>query len=106
MTGLLSTVLLASARGQVAGFLDALIQVYTLLIIAYVLVSLVQSAGMAIPYNRVTSTIIGFLNDAVEPFLALFRRILPPLGPLDLSPLVAIIALQFVGRLVVGLVQG
>jgi len=34
-----------------------------------------------------------FLRDVCEPYLRIFRRILPPLGPLDLSPVVAIFAL-------------
>jgi YggT family protein len=101
-----AAVVLADTRGQVGEFVEALVQVYTLLIIAYILVSLVQSAGMRIPYNRVTSAVIQFLNDAVEPYLGFFRRFIPPLGPFDLSPIVAILALQIVGGLVVSLVQG
>ncbi len=106
MSALLDTVALASARTQVADFLDALITVYTIMIFAYILFSLVQTAGVRIPYNRFTSAVIGFLNDAVEPYLAIFRRIIPPLGPLDLSPIVAIILLQVVGSLVVRIVAG
>lgn len=97
---------LASARTEVASFLEALIQVYTLVIIAYILFSLVQSAGMRVPYNAATSAIIKFLTDAVEPYLAVFRRFIPPLGPFDLSPIVAILALQIVGGIVVSLVRG
>jgi len=100
------TIALASARTEVASFLEALLQVYTLVIIAYILLSLVQSAGMRIPYNAVTGAIFKFLNDAVEPYLAFFRRFIPPLGPFDLSPIVAILVLQIVGGLVVSLVRG
>lgn len=103
MTGLL---VLASARTQVADFLQALIQVYALLIVAWVLVSLVQSAGMRIPYNRFTSTVLRFLGDAVEPYVGIFRRFLPTLGPFDLSPLVALLVLQIVGQVVVNVVAG
>lgn len=100
------TVALASARTQIADFLSALLMVYTVMVFAYILLSLVQTAGVRIPYNRATSAAIGFLNDAVEPFLAFFRRFIPPLGPLDLSPLVGIIVLQVVGGLVVRIVEG
>jgi uncharacterized protein YggT (Ycf19 family) len=106
MSGVGAILPLADVRGEVGSFIEALVQVYTLLIIAYILVSLVQSAGMRIPYNTVTSGIIRFLNDAVEPYLAFFRRFIPPLGPFDLSPIVAILLLQIVGGLVVSLVQG
>lgn len=98
-------VVLGTARDQAASFIEALIQVYTILIIAYILLSLIQSAGVRIPYNTFTSTVIRFLNDAVEPYLAFFRRFIPPLGAFDLSPIVGIFALQIVGQLVVSLVR-
>lgn len=106
MSTFTETVALATARTQIADFLSALLTVYTIMVFAYILLSLVQTAGVRIPYNRATSAAIGFLNDAVEPFLAFFRRFIPPLGPLDLSPLVGIIVLQVVGNLVVRLVEG
>lgn len=106
MSSVVESVALASTRTQIADFLDALLMVYTVMVFAYILLSLVQTAGVRIPYNRATSAAIGFLNDAVEPFLAFFRRFIPPLGPLDLSPLVGIIVLQVVGGLVVRIVAG
>jgi uncharacterized protein YggT (Ycf19 family) len=42
----------------------------------------------------------------VAPYLAIFRRFIPPLGPIDLSPIVGIFLLQIVGRIVVGLIRG
>jgi len=41
-----------------------------------------------------------------EPYLGFFRRFIPPLGPIDLSPVVAIILLQIVGGIVVRLIRG
>ena len=61
---------------------------------------------MRIPYNTFPNAPQGFLRDAVEPYLSIFRRFIPPLGAFDLSPIVAILALQIVGGLVVRLVQG
>ena len=49
---------------------------------------------------------LGFLRDVCEPYLSLFRRFIPPLGPLDLSPVIAIFLLQLVGRLVANLIAG
>jgi uncharacterized protein YggT (Ycf19 family) len=40
-----------------------------------------------------------FLDDVCEPYIRIFRRILPTFGPLDLSPIVAIFALYVVRRL-------
>jgi uncharacterized protein YggT (Ycf19 family) len=106
VSGFGQTVALASARTEVASFLESLIQVYTIVIVAYILRSLVQSAGMRIPYNAFTGAVMKFLTDAVEPYLAFFRRFIPPLGPFDLSPIVAILVLQIVGGIVVSLVRG
>jgi uncharacterized protein YggT (Ycf19 family) len=49
---------------------------------------------------------MGFLRDVCEPFLRIFRRVLPPLGPLDLSPMVGIIVLNIVGAIVANLIRG
>lgn len=63
---------------------------YTLLIFIYVLMSwLPMSGGLIYDTYRVLGTI-------VEPYLGLFRRIIPPMGGLDLSPIVAILLLNFV----------
>ena len=39
--------------------------------------------------------IIRFVRRCTDPYLSFFRRFVPPLGPLDLSPIVAFFALQF-----------
>ena len=93
--------ILASARVDIAEFLSALIYVYTLLIILYIVVQLLFAAGLRPPYSRVGDAILRFLRDVCEPFLRIFRRILPPLGGLDFSPIIAIIALGLLNSLVV-----
>ena len=99
-------ILYATARTQIADFLDALILVYTLLIIAWIVVSLVFSFGVRVPYNRVVNAILDFLRDVTEPYLRLFRRLGLRVGPLDLSPMVAILVLSIGGGLLVALIRG
>jgi uncharacterized protein YggT (Ycf19 family) len=53
------------------------------------------------PYSVWMSRIQNFLRDTCEPYMGLFRRVLPPLGPLDLSPIVALVVLYLAGRLVI-----
>lgn len=101
-----AVLVLASARGQVADFAQALLLVYTLLLIAFVLQSLFFGFGGRLPYSRWSSAVIGFLNETVGPYLAFFRRFIPQLGPLDLSPMVGIIVLQFVGSILVSIIRG
>ena len=98
--------ILADARGTIADYIDALVTVYWIIILAYILISWIEMMGARIPYSRTTSAIIGFLRDAAEPYLGLFRKILPPMGGFDLSPIIAILVLFFVGRLVGDAVRG
>jgi YggT family protein len=92
-------------RSNIADFLAALILVYTICIVGWVVVSLVFSLGVRVPYNRVVSAIMDFLRDVSDPYLRLFRRLPLRVGPLDLTPMVAIIVLQIGGNIVVGLIS-
>jgi YggT family protein len=75
---------------NVKEYIDLLITVYRYLIIIYILMSWLPS---------VRESYIGdLLGRIVEPYLRPFRRLIPPIGGvLDLSPIVAILALYFVG---------
>jgi YggT family protein len=101
-----AVLVMATAREQVAQFLSALLLVYILLIFAYILTTLIFSFGGRIPYSRWSSAVLGFLRDVSEPYLGLFRRFIPPIGPVDISPIVAILVLQFVGGFIVVLIRG
>jgi YggT family protein len=103
----IGVLLVAGVRAQVAGFLNALLTVYILLIFAYILTSLIFSFGGRIPYSRWSSAALGFLRDVCEPYLGLFRRFIPPIGPVDVSPIVAILVLSIVGQgIIVPLIRG
>jgi YggT family protein len=97
---------LATFRNDAANYVQAVFYVYTLLIIAYILSSLFFAFGGRVPYSRGFSALVGFLRDVCEPYLSIFRRFIPPLGPLDLSPVIGIILLNFVGAIVVSLIRG
>ena len=95
-----------NAREEIADFLAAIILVYTLCIIAWIVASLVFSLGARVPYSRWSNAVLDFLRDVTEPYLRIFRRFVPRLGPLDLSPMVAILVLQIVGGILIGIVRG
>lgn len=101
------TLLLASARADIAGYLETLIYVYTLLIVAYIVVQLLFAFGVRPPYSRITDAVLTFLRDVCEPYLRIFRRIIPMAGMLDFSPIVAILVLTLINAVVVrGLIRG
>ena len=93
---------IAAVRNEIADFVSALITVYIILIIAYIVVNLVITLRGSIPYSGWSSALLGFLRDVVEPYLSIFRRFIPPIGPLDISPIVAILLLQIVGLGIIG----
>ena len=97
---------IASARTEIADFLNALLWVYVICIVGYVVMQLVFSLGARMPYSNWSRAIMDFLSDVSEPFLRIFRRLGLQIGPLDLSPIVAILVLQIVGGLIVKLVRG
>jgi YggT family protein len=93
------------AREQIADFLSALITVYIIIIIAWIVVSFVFALGARVPYSRPVNAVMDFLRDVSEPYLRIFRRLPLRIGPLDLSPIVAIIVLRIVGGIVVSAID-
>ena len=91
---------LADLRSSIAGFVDVFLFVYILLILIYVLLS-----WFRLPYNLWLNRIQRFLYDVCEPYVGLFRRVLPPLGFIDLSPMIAIFVLILIRALVVPLID-
>jgi YggT family protein len=97
---------IAAVRDDIAGYISAVFLVYTLLIIAYILSSMFFAFGGRVPYSRWSSAVLGFLRDVCEPYLGFFRRFIPALGPIDLSPIVAIFVLNIAARIITGLIAG
>jgi uncharacterized protein YggT (Ycf19 family) len=95
----------AITSNDVADYLSTLITVYVLLIVVYIITTLIFSFGGRVPYNRWSNAILTFLRDVSEPYLRIFRRFIPPIGPLDISPIVAILVLQIGGGLIVGAIR-
>ena len=99
------TFVLAVTRTNIADYVDKLFLVYIILIFARILLSWIPR----MPYNRTLNTVVNFIHEVTDPYLNVFRRILPPVGgggfALDLSPIIAVFLLLIVRSVVVGLIQ-
>jgi uncharacterized protein YggT (Ycf19 family) len=80
--------LLFDAIDSIESFLQVFVYVYSLLILAYIITSWVR-----MPYSVWLNRIQRFLYDVCDPYLRMWRRVLPSFGPLDLSPVVGVAAL-------------
>jgi YggT family protein len=99
------TTWLAITRTDIADYINTLVLVYLVLIFIRILTSWIPR----MPYNRYLAAFLKFVSDVTDPYLNLFRRILPPVrmgpGALDLSPIVATFVLIIVSSIVVGLIR-
>lgn len=98
--------LLALTRGDVADYVNTLILVYVVLIVIRILMSWIPR----MPYNRALNMVLTFVVDVTDPYLNLFRRIIPPIrlggGGLDLNPTIALFVLLILSGIVTGLIRG
>jgi YggT family protein len=100
------TAMAALTRDDVADYVSAIFIVYTILILANILISYVPR----MPYNRWLRAVLDFVTETTNPYLNIFRRFMRPLGAggiaLDLSPIVGLIVLAVARGVVVALIRG
>jgi YggT family protein len=99
-------VIAALTRVDVADYLRTLLTIY----IVIIFIRILMSWFTRIPYNRYLDAFLKFVTEVTDPYLNLFRRIIPMVrigpGALDLSPIVAVLVLSIVGGIVINLVHG
>ena len=91
---------LADAVSTAQSFVNSLFVVYYICIVGYIITSWIP-----LPYNVWLNRVQRFLYDVVDPYLRLFRRVVPfarvgGLG-LDLSPIFAILVLLVLQNVIV-----
>lgn len=106
MTGVQSAVFLAVTRVDIADYVSNLIFVYTIIIFAAVLLSWLPQ----MPQNPIFAGLVRFVRDVTDPYLRIFRRVIPPIslggGGLDLSPLAGLIVLYILQQVIPPLISG
>jgi YggT family protein len=91
--------MLLDAVNEVELFVNVFVGVYILAILAYIITSLVQLPYSLRPIQR-------FLYDVCEPYLRLWRRMLPlSMGGIDFSPMIAVLALIAVERILIAILD-
>lgn len=81
----------------VASAVNALFEIYEFLIVVWCLISWIpRNPGGWI------DDIASVVSRIVEPYMAIFRRVIPPIGGFDFSPVVAILVLSVIQPFVVG----
>jgi len=78
-----------------------LIDIYQWVVIAAVIVSWLVVFNVINARNEIVRGILRFLDAVTEPVFRQIRRVIPPIGGIDLSPLVVLIALWFLAKLIV-----
>ena len=89
-------VLLADAVSSAETFINVFVSLYGFVILAYIITS-----WLRLPYSPTLNRIQRFLYDVCEPYLRLFRRLLPSAGGIDFSPILGFIALSAIDRLLI-----
>ena len=78
-----------------------ILNLYTYVIIAAVIVSWLVGFGVINTYNQIARVVVRMLHSLTEPVFGPIRRIVPPLGGLDLSPLIALLLIFFLQRWII-----
>jgi YggT family protein len=84
---------LADVVTQIQTFVNVFVTIYSIVILLYIITSWIR-----LPYSPTLNRVQRFLYDVSEPYLRLFRRFMPSMGPLDLSPMVALIVLVVISQ--------
>ena len=74
---------------------NKLVEIYSFLLLAYVILTVLINFGIVNSRQPIVSAVGEFLYRITEPLLAPIRRRMPNLGPIDISPVVLLLALQF-----------
>jgi YggT family protein len=100
-------ILLAVTRSDIADYVGAVFIVFGILILLNILIRWIPRMPFYSPWFRAA---LDFITDTTDPYLGVFRRLMPSFGTggmaLDFSPMIALIVLFLARALVVALIAG
>lgn len=84
---------------MLVGLIVSLANAYTTIIFVYVIMSWLPNTE-----SGIIGDVYRILGTICDPYLDLFKRLIPPIGGVvDITPIIALLVLQFVVRLIVGI---
>jgi YggT family protein len=96
----------AVTRSDIANYVGWVFQVYIIIIFVYIALNWLFAAGVHPPYSRWSDALLTFLRDTAEPYLRIFRRLIPSIGMFDFSPIIAILVLYFLRVIITNAISG
>ena len=83
----------------IAGTVNIIFRIFTILVFARVILSWVRID----PYHPTWGPILRFIYQMTEPIMEPVRRLIPPMGGLDWTPLIVLIGLDLLRGVLVNL---
>ena len=82
--------------------IDQIVNLYIWTMLAYIIITWLVAFRIINPWQPIVRMAMDFLGRIHEPLMSRVRRFLPDLGGIDLSPIILLLAAQFLGNLVIG----
>ena len=87
---------LSFGQAIIVYFIRPVLTLVQIVLFVNIILSWLISFNVVNAHNQTVATIWRLTSSLVEPFLSPIRRIIPPFGGLDLSPLVLLLVIWFV----------
>ena len=82
--------------------IDQIVNLYIWTMLAYIVITWLIAFRVINPWQPIVRMALDFLGRIHEPLMGRVRRFLPDLGGIDLSPIILLLAVQFLRNLVIG----
>ena len=82
--------------------IDQIVNLYIWTMLAYIVITWLIAFRIINPWQPIVRMAMDFLGRIHEPLMNRVRRFLPDLGGIDLSPIILLLAVQFLRNLVIG----
>jgi len=86
--------------------IDQIVNLYIWTMVAYIIITWLIAFKIVNPWQPIVRTALTFLGRIHEPLMGMVRRVLPDLGGIDVSPIILLLAVQFLRNLVISFLAG